>query len=59
MKKVEWISNETRMIPNIGEGVKGNILEMPDEIAVNFITQGLVKLCKEVVKKSTVKKENE
>jgi len=60
MKQVEWISSETRMIPGIGEGAIGNVLNMPTDIADSFIKQGLVKAVKKVVvKKSVNKEENE
>jgi len=41
VKKIRWLSEDERMIPSVGIGTKGTILNMPSDMADSFIKQGL------------------
>ena len=60
MMRVKWVG-ESRMIPSCGIGEAGKVLELPKEIAISYINQGLaeaVKVDKPKAKIKNVKQEN-
>lgn len=38
--KIKWVG-EDRMVPGYGMGTKGNVLEIPNNMAKSYIEQGL------------------
>ena len=53
MKKVIWLGNEERIIPNYGRTAKGIVKDLPDSMADSFINQGLAKSVKSKAKKES------
>lgn len=56
MKRMKWISNESRVIPGLGRMEKGSERDMPTEQAESYKAQGLME---EVKSKSTTRKKQE
>jgi len=54
VKQVKWIGEE-RMIPSVGIGTKGKLLNMPTEMAISYIKQGLAEATNREVTNKPIK----